>query len=92
MMDTGFGFESALAEMKRGAHVARLKWINRTGWTGRVSSKVKIAIATHGKGITTWYMNYQSDNGVVSTEDILANDWVVVEPAAVTTNQREQRG
>jgi hypothetical protein len=79
--DTGFGFESALVEMKRGAHVARLKWINRTGQTGR-QGKTKIALSPHGV-IRTWYLNYQSDNGVVGTDDILANDWVVVEPPAV---------
>ena len=75
--DTGFGFEAALAEVKKGAHVARLKWTNRT----RPQGKQKIALGSHG-GIRTWYLNYNSDHGVVGTDDILANDWVVVvEPA-----------
>jgi hypothetical protein len=74
--ENGFGFEVALAEMKRGAHVARLKWINRT----RPQGKIKIGLTAFGR-IRTWYLSYESDNGVVGTDDILANDWVVVEPA-----------
>jgi hypothetical protein len=87
MSETGFGFELALAEMKKGAHIARLKWINRTRPIGR-QSKVKIGLSPHGM-IRTWYLNYESDSGVVSTDDILANDWVVVEPAS-TTKPRER--
>jgi hypothetical protein len=79
MSEIGFGFELALTEMKKGAHVARLKWINRTRPIGR-QSKVKIGLSPYG-GIRTWYLNYDSDHGVVSTDDILADDWVVVEPA-----------
>jgi hypothetical protein len=75
MSATGFGFEIALTQMKKGAQVARLKWIERKSPHG----KVKIGLTQHG-AICTWYLNYTSDRGVVSTDDILANDWVVVEP------------
>lgn len=75
MTNNGFGFEIALTEMKKGAHVARLKWIGRTR-----QGKTKVGLTEHG-AICTWYLNYQSNNGVLSTDDILANDWVVVEPA-----------
>lgn len=76
MSETGFGFEIALAEMKKGAAVARLKWTRRTR-----QGKVKLALSPYHGGIRTWYLNYHSDHGVCSTEDILASDWVVVEPA-----------
>jgi hypothetical protein len=80
MSENGFGFEVALAEMKRGAHIARLKWLSRP--SGGRGTKLRIALSSSNR-IRTWYLNYYSDNGVVGTDDILANDWVVVEPASV---------
>lgn len=70
----GSGFELALAEMKKGAHIARLKWVTRT----RRGSKIKIGLSP-SNCIRSWYLNYHSDGGTLSTDDILANDWIIVE-------------
>lgn len=69
------GFEVALAELKKGGAIARVSWGNYIR-----QQKTKVALSPYG-GIRTWYLNYYSDRGVITTDDILADDWVVVELA-----------
>lgn len=68
-----FDFSEALRLIKLGKLVSRLSWGKKS-----VQRKVKIGLDPN-EGIGTWYLNFYSDRGVLSTDDILATDWVEVE-------------
>lgn len=50
--------------------------MRRLGWDATPVHRRKIKVVIQGDKVITHYLNYYSDRGVFSMDDILANDWV----------------
>ena len=69
-------FGGALLLMRAGVGVKRLAWDKKRP----IDRKYKIQIAPDGRGFKTWFLNYVSDTAIITAADLLAKDWIEVEP------------
>jgi hypothetical protein len=63
-------FSEALARMKHGMPM------RRRAWAGKVPYKGKLEIWIHEGKIRTQYVSYMSDQAVLQSAYILADDWI----------------
>lgn len=72
--ENSIDFGGALLLMRSGIPVKRLAWDSRRPIDRKY--KIEIVADESGQRLMTTYINYASDRGVLSTDDLLAKDWI----------------